>query len=70
MDRNLTIHERYQSDRDALLERYENREIGAYEWARKDRALKGAYLYECLHTGDHGCDDMLARMASTHRLSA
>lgn len=70
MDKELNIHEQYKRDCEELNRRYESMEIGAHEWQRRDRALLGAYVYECLHRGDQGCNDLLAKMESAVRLSA
>jgi hypothetical protein len=45
-----TIHEKYERECEALWLRHVERKIGAREWAEKDRALFGAYAYDCLHT--------------------
>lgn len=70
MDNRLTIHERYEAACDALKQRLVNRKIDVYAFARKERTLKGSYLYECLRTGDPGCDHILAQSDRRNRLSA
>jgi hypothetical protein len=70
MDKELTIHEKYRRDCDELVEQRVCGEIDDAEWARRDRALKGAYLYSCLYAGDQGCNDLLARMESHTRICA
>jgi hypothetical protein len=44
-----TIHEKYARECEALWQRHVERKIGAREWAEKDRALFGAYAYDCIH---------------------
>ena len=66
----LTIHERYQRACELLKERMACRKIGVQEAARKSRRLSASYVYDCLHSGDRGCDDLLSAMDESHRLSA
>jgi hypothetical protein len=70
VEKELNIHEKYKRAYEELLQRHLCGEIDASEWARRDRAIKGVYLYTCLYTGDQGCNDLLAKMESTSRISA